>query len=453
MTHSLIDMLLLPLNKPLTPELAETLRRRAATMTGAVTIGLVALVFAYLADSAQHLFNGFVGQYGWAMLVITPAGFALLVWLTRRYFPEARGSGVPQVIAAAQMRQPERSTLISLKTAAAKFALTIGGLMLGASSGREGPTVQISATLMTAVHRLFRVPLSAAVVIAGGAAGVSAAFNTPLAGIAFAVEELASAYEQRLTLLVMAAVMISGLVSLGVSGDYLYFGAQNETLTIQAGLMVVPVVAVLGGVAGGLFSRIVLWVSAATGAVLAPVRRHPVLFAAACGLVVAAVGVSSGVSWGTGYEPAKALIEGHAQPVWFAPAKFLASLATAVSGIPGGIFAPSLSVGAGLGGLVAPLFAGMPPGAIALIGMTAYFVGVVRAPLTSVIIIMEMTDSHGMLLALFATAIIAEGVAALVCKERLYHGLSKPFRAPPPPAESTDAKPDDAEATPAAPKA
>ena len=414
---------------PLSPQLAQTLRRRAATVTGAVLIGLVALSFASLADAAQKAFGAIASGYSWTMLAATPLGFALLVYLTRRFAPEARGSGVPQVIAAAPLPEPERSPLLSLKTAVAKYVLTLAALLVGASAGREGPTVQISAALMTAVHRAFRVPLSAAVVIAGGAAGVSAAFNTPLAGVTFAFEELASAYEQRLTLLVMAAVVISGLVSLGVAGDYLSFGSLQDALAIGPGLIAVPVIAVVGGVAGGLFARIVLFMSHARLRLPVPIRDHPVLFAAACGLVVAILGIAGGgVSWGTGYAPAKALIEGASQPLWFAPAKFLATLATSVSGVPGGVFAPSLSVGAGLGGLIAPLFPGVSPGTIALLGMTAYFVGVVRAPLTSTVIIMEMTNSRSMLVALLACALIAEGAARLVCREKLYHGLSRGFR-------------------------
>jgi len=402
-----------------------------ATVTGAVLIGLVALAFAFLSDQAQKLFGMVSSTAGWLPLLVTPAGFALLVWLTRRYVPEARGSGIPQVIAASHLPKPERSPLIGLKTAAAKFALTVGGLLVGASSGREGPTVQISAAIMTAVHRFFGVPLTAAVVIAGGAAGVSAAFNTPLAGITFALEELASAYEQRLTLLVMAAVVISGLVSLGLAGDYLYFGALSQTMTLGAGLITVPIVAIIGGVLGGMFSRVLLAVSDGTHGLIARAKQRPVWFAAGCGAVVAIIGVATGLTWGTGYEPAKALIEGATQPIWFAPAKLVASLATAVSGIPGGIFAPSLSVGAGLGGLLAPVFSIAPPSTVVMVGMTAYFVGVVRAPLTSVVIIMEMTNSHEMLLALITAAILAEGAASLVCPERLYHGLARPFRRQP----------------------
>ena len=228
----------------------------------------------------------------------------------------------------------------------------------------------------------------------------------------------------------MAAVVISGLVSLSIAGDYLYFGALSETMTLGAGLITVPVVAVIGGIMGGLFSRVLLAVSDGTHGFIARAKRRPVWFAAGCGGVVAIIGVATGLTWGTGYEPAKALIEGATQPFWFAPAKMFASLATAISGIPGGIFAPSLSVGAGLGGLLAPVFSIVPSSTVVMVAMTAYFVGVVRAPLTSVVIIMEMTNSHEMLLALITAAVIAEGAASLVCRERLYHGLARPFRRP-----------------------
>ena len=94
----------------------------------------------------------------------------------------------------------------------------------------------------------------------------------------------------------------------------------------------------------------------------------------------------------------------------------------------GGIFAPTLATGAGVGNMLAALFPGQPLGGVVLLGMIGYFVGVVRAPLTAVLIISEMTDSRAMILPLVATAVIADGVSALVCKERLYHGLSKGFR-------------------------
>jgi H+/Cl- antiporter ClcA len=108
---------------------------------------------------------------------------------------------------------------------------------------------------MAAVHRILRVPITAGVVIAGGAAGVAAAFNTPLAGVAFAIEELASAFEQKVAVLVMAAVMVGGLVSLGLSGDYIYFGAMSDRMTLTQMAVGVPLAGITGGLLGGLFSR------------------------------------------------------------------------------------------------------------------------------------------------------------------------------------------------------
>jgi H+/Cl- antiporter ClcA len=417
------------------------LRRRTATTAGAITLGLVALAFAWSADQASKLFELLVEKAPYAPLLVTPAGLALLVYLTRRFAPLARGSGIPQVSAGSEdPRHAVATGLISMKTAAFKFAATVAALLIGTSVGREGPTVQISAAIMAFMHRSLKIELSAAVVIAGGAAGVSAAFNTPLAGIAFAIEELAASYHQRLALLAMAAVMISGLVSLGIAGDYVYFGAVHETLPLGAALLVAPAAGVLGGLCGGLFSRAVLGFSASMAAPIEALRRKPVLLAALCGLLVAICGIATGgATWGAGYDVARRLIESQPQPLWFGPAKFFSTLVTMMSGVPGGIFAPSLATGAGVGNLLAFIFPEQPLGAVVLLGMIGYFVGVVRAPLTAVIIISEMTDSRAMVLPLLATAIIADGISALVCRERLYHALSKAFV---PPAQQEKATPE-----------
>ncbi|WP_420142182.1 chloride channel protein [Sphingomonas sp.] len=402
-------------------------RTRLAILLGAVAIGLAATLFATAADAAGQLFDLYVARHPWLPLLSTPLLFALLVWLTRRFVPLARGSGIPQVIAAQQ--DPERATgsLVSVRTVVGKALLTLGAVLAGASVGREGPTVQIAAAVMGLSHRLFRVPLRGAVLIAGGAAGVAAAFNTPLAGLLFAIEELASAYEQRVTLLVIAAIVIAGMVAQTVQGDYVYFGLIGAHMTITSALMAVPCAGIVGGVAGGLFARLMLTMATASNPVTGWARRSPVAFAALCGLVVALLGVGTGMTWGTGYGAARAMIAGVDAPLWFGPAKFLAALATAVAGLPGGIFAPSLAVGAGVGNLLQPIFSGMPASSIVILGMVGYFAGVVRAPLTAVIILSETTASRGLMLPMFATAFIADGFSQFVCREKLYHGLSRTF--------------------------
>lgn len=407
------------------------LLRRFAAVAGAVLLGLAAIVFAKAGEMAQGAFNQLWSAAPWVAAGLTPLVFVSVVGLTRRWFPEARGSGIPQVMAAGH--NPEVGAggpLLSLRTAAAKFVGTILMLLGGGAVGREGPTVQISAAIMVAVHRWLRVPVNAGVIIAGGAAGVAAAFNTPLAGVAFAIEELAAAFEQKVAVLVMAAVMISGLVSLGIAGDYVYFGAMTRQLDLSEIVWLSPVIGVLGGALGGLFARVLIALGRVRHGPLAMARKRPLAFAFACGLVVALTGVvSGGASWGTGYESTRALLSGESGiPLAFGPAKFVSTLATAASGAPGGIFAPSLSVGAGLGQLVGFVVKGGPSGALVLLGVAAYFTGVVRAPLTAVIIVMEMTADWAMILPLFGAALIADWVSSMICPDKLYHALSAGFR-------------------------
>ena len=402
-------------------------RTRLAILMGAVAIGLAATLFALASDAAAERFGDYAGRYPYAPLVTTPLIFAALVWATRRYVPLARGSGIPQVIAA--QADPERAThsLVSIRTVAGKALLTLTAVLGGASVGREGPTVQIAAAVMGLSHRLLRVPLRGAVLIAGGAAGVAAAFNTPLAGLLFAIEELASAYEQRVTLLVIAAIVIAGMVAQSVQGDYIYFGLIGAHMPLATALLVAPIAGIVGGLAGGLFARLMLMLATGRNRLTDWSRARPVAFAAACGLVVGGIGCATGLTWGTGYGAARAMIVGVDAPLWFGPAKFLATLATAVAGLPGGIFAPSLAVGAGIGNLLRWIFPGSPSSAIVILGMVGYFAGVVRAPLTAVIILSETTVSRGLMLPMFATAFIADGASQFVCREKLYHGLSKGF--------------------------
>lgn len=416
----------------------EEWRRRLAMLTSAVLIGLLAMLFARASDFAQRDFAHLAADEPYVPLLLTPFMFVAIAALTRSLAPESRGSGIPQVIAAS--RDPEGETtagLLSIRTAFAKLALSIAALFGGASVGREGPTVQVAAAAMTQVHRLFRVRVTPGVLIAGGAAGVAGAFNTPLAGIAFAIEELAVAYEQRVAVLVMGAVMISGLTSEGIAGDYVYFGHMSATLPLHVVLIAAPVAGVVGGVCGGLFSRAFLMLRGPQGRWSPLLRRRALLVALICGLIVAAIGVfGGGTTWGTGYGPTKALLGGAQGSYWFGPAKFVAVLATSVSGMPGGIFSPSLAVGAGVGNLLTPLFPSAQSGAIVLLGMAGYFVGVVRAPLTAVIILSETTGSSSAILPLFATCLIGDWAGSLVCRERLYHALSHDFVARKEPEEA-----------------
>jgi H+/Cl- antiporter ClcA len=187
---------------------------------------------------------------------------------------------------------------------------------------------------------------------------------------------------------------------------------------------------VIGGLAGGLFSQfVIVTVRGLPGGFGKLLKKRPVVLAIACGLGVALCGFVSGdLVYGTGYEQVKTAIEsGTPLPDSFGILKLLATALTAASGIPGGIFAPSLAVGAGIGSNVAQFFQGAPVGPIILLGMVAYFAGVVQAPITAFVIVTEMTDNHAMVVPVMAASLIAYVCSRAVCPEGIYHALAKEF--------------------------
>ena len=406
--------------------------RRLIFVFGGVSVGAAAVGLALLSDLAQAEFRQILGLWPYASFVATPLGFALAVYLTRRYFPNCQGSGIPQAIAARQLKDHKaRTRLVSIRVAVGKVILTLLGLLCGASAGREGPTVQIGASILFAVGRMSP-RIQPGLILAGGAAGVAAAFNTPLAGIVFGIEEMSRSFEARTSGIVVAAVIAAGLTSMAMIGNYTYFGATTAMLQSGVDWLAIPVCGIVGGLMGGIFSRILISVAKGSPGVIGRwIKRNPVPFAAICGLSVAAVGyVSHGTIYGTGYEQVKRLINGAGLlPEAFGVFKMAATALTSISGIPGGIFSPSLAVGAGFGANIVHFFPGAPPGAIILLGMVSYFAGVVQAPITAFVIVTEMSDNHAMLLPLMAASLVAHATSKLICPEGVYHALSRNFLA------------------------
>ena len=200
---------------------------------GAVAVGAVSVAFAAAATLMAALFRTMLFN-PWIALVLTPAGFTLSAWIAARYFPGSQGSGIPQAIAARHIRDTGlRSRILSLRLTFGKIVLTLFGLACGASIGREGPTVQVGAAIMLQSARIGRMISQRGVILAGSAAGVAAAFNTPLAGIVFAIEEMGRAFEQRTSGLVLIAVILAGMASLGLVGNYSYFGSNASMLTVN----------------------------------------------------------------------------------------------------------------------------------------------------------------------------------------------------------------------------
>lgn len=404
-------------------------RERAGTWLAGGAVAAAAVGFAALVDLATTAMHAGLARAWWLPLAVTPLAFAALALVTGRYFPAAAGSGIPNAIAALRTTSVEAvDRLLDLRMIAARVAMSALAVLCGASVGREGPTVHVGAAIAYRFGRLLphhdMLATRRAMILAGSAAGIAAAFNTPLAGIVFAIEELARSYEARASGTTLVAVLIAGIVSLALVGDYTYFGHPQLSAAPHQLLLPAAGIGLAGGLLGGFFSRSLLRLSADESTFSAWRRARPVLFAFGCGLAVAVCGVLSGGSaLGTGYEPARAILEGGATSLGFVPAKFLATLASLLAGIPGGLFAPSLAIGAGFGQL-----AGALPGlddvpGLAVLGTCAYLTGVTQAPMTAFIIVMEMTGLHELILPLMVAALLSSAASRLVSAS-LYHTLA-----------------------------
>jgi len=398
----------------------------------AILVGIAATLFALASEHTHGLFKRILTISPYLPLIVTPLLLVLVAWLTRRFFPGAQGSGIPQSIAALSMPDHgARTALLSLRIAAGKIILTLLGLLGGASIGREGPTVHVGAAIMFSFGNLARFPqhfMDRGLILAGGAAGVAAAFNTPLAGIVFAIEEMSRSFEQRTSGTILTAVVIAGITAIAIQGPYTYFGVSDASLPLSSSWLAVLVCGVLGGGLGGLFSRGLI----SSTRKLAPWHsKFPLRIALICGLGIAVIGIFSGGStYGTGYDEARLLVTGEGELDPSYPfMKLLATFVSYLSGIPGGIFAPSLATGAGIGAFFAQWFTSVPIEAIVLLGMVGYFTGVVQTPITAFVIVLEMTGNNGMLLPLMLTALIAQGTSKFICPEAIYEAMAVPFLA------------------------
>ena len=406
-------------------------KSRVLLWGSAALVGVAAVAFAKLADLAQGALRILLSTSSWWPWALAPLGFAGIAWLTRRYFPGAEGSGIPQTIYALRPNSGELGQrFLRPQVVIGRVLLAALGLLCGGSIGREGPTVHVGAVIVHGVWRWMphgrAEAQRRALVLAGGAAGVAAAFNTPLAGIVFAIEELSRSFEERASGTTLTAVILAGVVAIAMIGDYTYFGQPNVASELRAFTPGVLVVALACGLAGGFVSLITL---SATRRLPGPLQRmrqhHPVLFAALCGFGVASVGaLCSGLTYGTGYAEARSVLEANAHLPWsYAPARAAATLLSYLSGIPAGLLAPSLSVGAGLGQFIADCLGQSSAVPFAILGMCGYLAGITQAPLTSLVIVMEMTAQHAMVLPLMVSAALATAISKLVTPP-LYQSLA-----------------------------
>ena len=414
-------------------ELVEDLRKKedrlalALSLVIGALVGLVVVAFIIITGRLAALAYP-PGAPGWQRLVIPVAGSLSAGFLIYRYFPLARGSGIPQTRAAVFIHDGR----ISLRSAIGKFVTTAITLASGISLGREGPSTYIGAGLASSIGRRLRLSKNQIkwLLPVGGAAALSAAFNTPIAAVLFTLEEIMGDLHAPVLGSVVLASATAWMVLHLVLGDNPLFQVSGYHLVSGAELLIYALLGIVGGFVAVAFVKLLLWLRARF-------LRFPAntlwLQPVAGGLTVGLLGFFVPQVMGVGYDQIERVLNGDVilkTVMLLAVLKIIATTMSYASGNAGGIFGPSLFIGAmvgsTIGGAAHLLFptwtAG--PGAYALVGMGAAFAGIVRAPLTSVIMIFEVTRDYSIIVPLMIANLLSYFISYKLQHENVYEALA-----------------------------
>ena len=398
----------------------------ALTLVIGVLAGLSAVLFTLAINATSRGLFGFAPSVT-RLLLVPPLVGLLTGVLLARYFPGVRGSGVPQTKAAYHLG----GGVIPASVPLGKFLTGVLCIGSGHSIGREGPSVQIGAGLASAVgQRLGLSPARVKELVPVGAAGaLSAAFNTPVAAVIFSLEEIIGDMNATLLGSTVLASVASVIVARAILGNHPLFHVPPYELVSPAELLAYAALGLVGGLVSVAFCRALLWLRGRfRGLPARTVVLQPAMGGVAIGLVLVFVPEVMGV----GYEYVDQALNGGL--LWKTMAlllvvKVVATVISYASGNAGGIFAPSLYIGAMVGGVVgtavgqvAP-FATGDPGAYALVGMGAVFAGIVRAPMTSVFMIFEITQDYQILVPLMVANLLSFVISKRYLPVPIYHAL------------------------------
>ena len=398
----------------------------ALTIIIAVFAGLSAVLFTLAIKGTTYLLFGISPSN--LRYILVPTLMSLLTgFLLLKFFPEARGSGVPQTEAAYHLRQGD----IPGRVAFGKFLTGVLCIGSGHSMGREGPSVQIGAGLASAIGKWFNLSPARAqsLVPVAAAAALSAAFNTPVAAVLFALEEIIGDMNAAVIGSTVVASVASVIVERSILGNNPIFHVPQYQLAHPAELIAYLVLGVIGGILSLAFCKGLLWLRGVFKRMPARTRLiQPAMGGLAIGVILIFVPQVMGV----GYEFVNQALNGGLLLKTMALlclVKLVATMISYASGNAGGIFAPSLYFGAMAGGVIGTFmhrFAPFPtgdPGAYALVGMGTLFAGIIRAPMTSVFMIFELTQDYQVFVPLMIANMVSFAISKHYQPTSLYHAL------------------------------
>ena len=399
----------------------------ALTLLIGALVGLSVVAFIVLTENlGMRLYP--VGSAAWRRVFIPIGGSLAMGYLLARYFPDARGSGVPQTKAALFAR----NGYISLRTVLGKFGCTAATLASGIPLGREGPSVQVGAGIASVLGRKLGLSQEKvkALVPVGAAAAIAAAFNTPMAAVLFSLEEVMGDLNAPVLGSVVLASATSWVMLRVLLGNNPLFHVPQYELVHPSEFAIYAVLGVAGGFLSAAFTKLLLGMRKRF--LLLPRKTrwwHPVVG----GVTVGLMGWVMPQVLGVGYGYVGDALNGNMALKLMALLVVLKLFAVTISyasGNAGGIFGPSLFLGAMLGGTLGSVahhflpFSTATPGAYALVGMGALFAGIVRAPMTSVLMIFEMTHDYAVIVPLMIANLASLFISSRLQKQPIYEALA-----------------------------
>lgn len=402
----------------------------------AVLTALIAVGYAKLFQYMEHWNTELLLIDRRLILLTAPLSFLLSWWLVFRFAPLAGGSGIPQLMAAVEVATEKKSDrswrFLNARIIVVKILSSLSLVLGGGAVGREGPTLQIAGSIYRTVHKLlppFWPKVSRQIMmITGGAAGLSAAFNTPLGGIVFAVEELTKTHMAQFRTAVLTAVILSGMTAQWLLGPYLLLGYPKLDPATFSFMYKILALSLVAGTLGALFCKGLI--------AFDKLRRSMRTAWSAAGFALVCSFLFAGTVLLFGPH---AIGSGHLllEEYLFAPqvdatagnvgARFFGSMFSFSAGGAGGIFAPSLASGAAVGGWIAEWFSPTRGqfNLLVLAGMTAFLTGVTRSPFTSAILVLEMTDRHSAIFQLMYAAMVGYLISFTIDRKSYYERMKE----------------------------
>ena len=396
--------------------------------------GLIAVFYSKIFGYLEGITFKIIHFHDWMIFILSPACFVIAWWVVNKFARYSGGSGIPQVMAAIELANPRDdkkvTRLLNLRVFLVKIFSSFVMILGGGLIGKEGPTIQIAGTVFLKINEWLPAwwpKISKRnMIMTGAAAGLAAAFNTPLGGIVFAVEELTKTHISYFKTALFTAVIIAGLTAQGMLGPYLYLGYPDVSALSRFIFFPLILVAAVTGLLGSGMSKVIIWIIKWKRSF--KFKYQHFIYVLACGLVIASIaffldprvlGSGKEIMTTTLFTPAKDV-------AWYtAIDRIIGTMLSFTTGAAGGIFAPALGAGAGVGSLLAGWLevSANNTNLLILCGMVGFLTGVTRTPFTSAILVLEMTDRHSVIFHLMIAGLVASIISMFFDKHSLYDHL------------------------------